>query len=229
MCCIHRCALFVLLPALALALSACDRSASGPSRVQAAQAAQEVQSVETGPTTRVAVVDLDAVAKAVGRDEAINRQVKSATEQINERLREAARQMQEELDAERERLGGESMEEEARARMEKLTARARQGLRNNRATAEMRRNQIRTALINRFREEIRPIAERVARERGAEVVLTTQPGLLWFDSGVDMTGAVITEFRAHPPDKSPQTSDRGNGEAAEETEIEKAPALEEPE
>lgn len=155
--------------------------------------AQEAQ--ETAPTN-AAVVDLDAVAKAIGKDEEISEQIDAAVQQINERLVEAAQQMQQQLQEEREALGDDPDEEQV-ARLRQMALQARQNVQNNRTLAELRRDEVRKELIQQFREEARPVAERVAKERGANVVLLANDNVLWYEAAADITGAVITEMRSN--------------------------------
>src|SRR5207244_1770169 len=68
---------FGILAALAVLLCSCNRA-------------------DTGGTTAV-VVDLDAVARAMGRDRVIDRRVEQATQALNAKLLEAAASMEKEL------------------------------------------------------------------------------------------------------------------------------------
>ncbi|MEX2670505.1 MAG: OmpH family outer membrane protein [Phycisphaeraceae bacterium] len=145
--------------------------------------------------TTAAVVDLDAVAKAIGKDTEITEQIEAAVQQMNERLRTAAQEMQEQLEAEQEKLGDDPTEEQV-ARLRQMAAKAQQNVQNNRSAAQLRRNQVRTQLIQQFREEARPIAEKVAKASGANVVLLANDNVLWYESAADITGLVITEMRA---------------------------------
>ena len=60
--------------------------------------------------------------------------------------------------------------------------------------AATRQAQVRAQLIKQFREEVRPIAEQVAKDKGASVVLLTNDNVLWYDPTVDITDGVIAQI-----------------------------------
>jgi Skp family chaperone for outer membrane proteins len=147
----------------------------------------------------VAVVDLDAVAKAVGRDVVIRQQVEVATQQLNQQLVKAATDMKTQIEAEQAKLTDASPEDDKK-RVAAMLAQANQNVQNNKAMAQLRQQQIRNELIVQFRDEIRPMAEKAARAQGAMAVLVTaETTVLWFDPALDITDEVIAEYRSNPP------------------------------
>lgn len=145
-----------------------------------------------------AVVDLDAVAKAVGRHDSMNAELEAATQQLNQVLQQAAANIQAEYAAEKKRLGDE-LTDQGKARLAQLAARAQQVVARNKIVAQNARANVRATLINKFREHVRPLTERVARDRGANVVLIANQNVVWHDSAIDITGAVIDAYKANPP------------------------------
>ncbi len=148
---------------------------------------------------RVAIVDLDAVAKAVGRDAVIRQQLEAATQQLNQQLIKAATEMKSQIEAEQKKLG-EKPSEDDQKRVQQMLATANQNVQNNKMVAQLRQQQLRNELIVQFRNEIRPMAEKAARSQGASAVFVAADNVvLWFDPSLDITDEVIAEYRANPP------------------------------
>ena len=142
-----------------------------------------------------AVVDLVAVAKATGRDTVIQQQIEVATRGLNEQLVEAAKKMQEQLDAEKAKHGEKPTEEQTKS-LAALTAAAHEKLQNNKMLAKLRQDEVRAQMIIAFRDEVRPIAAKIAMERGASIVITTSGQVVWFDVSIDITDELIAALRA---------------------------------
>jgi Skp family chaperone for outer membrane proteins len=154
---------------------------------------------DTKAPARVAIVDLDAVAKAVGRDAVIRKQLETATQQLNQQLLKAAGEMKTQIEAEQKKLGDKPSEEDQK-RVQQMLAAANQNVQNNKMVAQLRQQQLKNELIVQFRNEIRPIAEKAARAQGAAAVfVATDNVVLWFDPSLDITDEVIAEYRANPP------------------------------
>ena len=51
-------------------------------------------------------------------------------------------------------------------------------------------------LLKELRQNVKPVAEGIARSQGISVVLETTDNLIWFDASVDITDEVIAEFRS---------------------------------
>lgn len=180
---------WMMMAAVAAALMC---GATGASRAQAQESKPQAAA------QRVGVVDLDAVAKAVGRDVTIRKQLEDATKQVDEKLLAAANKMQEQVDAEKKKLGDKPSEEDQR-RLQLMVAQGRQNVQNNKAAARVRLQQYRNELIIQFRTEVRPVVQTAAKQAGATVVLLANESVLWFDPVVDITDEVIAAYRANPP------------------------------
>jgi hypothetical protein len=87
-----------------------------------------------------------------------------------------------------------------------VTAIANQNGRTNKLIAKARQQEIRNELIRQFRNEIRPVAERIAKQRGATMVLLPTDQLLWFDRVTDITDELIAELRAVALSGTPQVT-----------------------
>lgn len=142
----------------------------------------------------VAVIDLDQVARALGRDDVIAQQINQATQQLSDQLTEVARTLQQELQEERGRY--EVMGDEAEQELQEKTAAANLRLQQTQQLAQQRAAEFRQAVINNFRAEVQPYASEAAKSRGAKAVITVATPMIWFDSSVDITQDVIARMRA---------------------------------
>lgn len=141
----------------------------------------------------VAVIDLDQVARALGRDEVIAQQINQATQQLSTQLTEVARTLQQELQEERGRY--EVVGDEAEKELEEKTAAANVRLQQTQQLAQQRAAEFRQAVINNFRAEVQPFASEAAKARGAKAVITVATPMIWYDSSVDITQDVIAKMR----------------------------------
>jgi Skp family chaperone for outer membrane proteins len=147
------------------------------------------------PPSPSLVVDLDAVAKAMGRDAEIARKVEQATESLNMQLVQAAQEMDKQLQKQKADLGA-SPSPTDREKYRQAELRVQQQILNNRAIAEQARQTVRNEQILLFRKEVRPIAARMAQRRNATVVTIANQDVVWFDPSADLTAEVIAEMRA---------------------------------
>ena len=145
----------------------------------------------------VAVVDLNAVAKATGRDEAINERLESARVDLNEQLTQIAADLEKQLKDQQEKVGATPKPDEQQ-QLQEMAVRAQRQLAEKQQLAQQKATQFQLELVNEFRRQLTPVAEKVAASRGADVVVILDDSVLWFDSGVDITDEVIADLRANP-------------------------------
>ncbi len=159
---------------------------------------------EFNRSSSVAVIDLDQVARGLGRDDVIAQQINQATQQLSAELTELARTLQQELDEERSRYEVDS--DEVEREMQERTAAANLRLQQTQALAQQRAQEFREAVINNFRAEVMPYASEAAQARGAKAVITVATPMIWYDASVDITSDVIAKMRA---------AGHGNGQRSE--------------
>lgn len=166
----------VVLSVIILLISACDQ-VGGFSR------------------SSIVIVDLNAVAKALGRDELMQKEVQAGEAKLKEQLTEIAGNIQQQVADEKKKLDKKKSKEND-AKMQQLAVQAQQTFRNKQIEAEQKAMQLRKQLIINFREEVKMAAEPIARARGALMVKLVSDDLLWFDPVNDITGDVINSMRA---------------------------------
>ena len=176
----------LLLLSASLLLGGCDKLAES-------SALLNKQTRATG-SSAVAIIDLAAVAKALGRDEVLKQQVQAAGAQLRQQLTEFSTGLQTRLREEQAKLGSTPSEDE-RKQLQKQLLEAQRQVQQSQALARQKAAQFQNQLAVQFRDEIRPVAAEIARSKGASTVALANT-LLWFDSAVDITGAVIDAMRA---------------------------------
>jgi len=164
------------------------------------------------------VVDLEAVAKAMGRDAEIAQKVEQATENLNSQLIQAAQEMDKQLQKQKADLG-DSPAPADREKYRQTELRVQQQIRNNKAIAEQARQAVRNEQILLFRKEVKPIAARIAQKRKATVVTIANQDVVWFDPSADLTAEVIAEMRAQASSTSeiPKPPSRSEANLQEKT------------
>jgi len=145
--------------------------------------------------TNAVVVDLDAVARAMGRDTLIDKRVEQATQTLNSKLIEAAANMEKELKKQQTEFGT-SPTEEQRGKLKQTAQKIQENIQSNKEIAGQARQRVRLEQIQIFRNEVKAIAARLAAKRQASLVMVANQDVLWFTPSSDITAAVIAEMRS---------------------------------
>jgi len=143
----------------------------------------------------VAVVDLDRVAKALGRDEVMQARMKEHAEQMQKQLQGLQKNLTTQIKSEQEKLGSDATDED-KVKVNSLVRDADQRLKQAVSVAQQSSAQVRVDLISKFREDVQPAARRAASKRGLTVIMVKQANLLYYDPVTDITDAVIDELQA---------------------------------
>lgn len=141
------------------------------------------------------IVDLNAVAKALGRGEAMQQEIQTAEAGLREQLSKIASNIEEQVSAEKKKIGDKSSDEND-AKLQQLALQAQQTFRKEQIAAEQQAAQLRKQLVTAFREEVKLVAEPIAVERKAAMLKLVSDDVLWFDKSIDITGEVISRMRA---------------------------------
>lgn len=164
----------LMLTASLIGLSGCDNFQSSPNSV---------------------VLDLDAIAQATGQAATIKQQIENANQELNTQLASISTKLNDQLAEEKEKMGKKPSKSDKK-NLEKLTLQASQKMQQAKAIASQKSQQYRAALILQMRDNVKPIAEKIAQKRGATVVLTSNNSMIWFNPEIDITDEVIAEIRA---------------------------------
>ncbi|MCK4703969.1 MAG: OmpH family outer membrane protein [Gammaproteobacteria bacterium] len=152
-------------------------------------------------SNQIAVVDLNTVAKALGRDDAIVKNVKTANDKLNQQLEQITADVQKQLETEKTKLG-EKPSKEKEQKFIQLVQQANNQLSQTKQVAIQKSQQLQNSLVAEFRNEVSNISQEIAQENGYLTVLAINDGLLWVDATVDITSEVITKMRYSTYEKS---------------------------
>ncbi len=154
-----------------------------------------ISGCEMASTGGVAVLDLDVVATAIGRDKVITEQVLSFAKEEEEKLMRLQSELQQQVSSANEKLGEAAGEEEKQS-LNSMVVQARTQLTRELGQARQSAQQLRLQLVREFAIEVQPVARRAAESRGLTIVMVKQPGLLVVSPEVDITDAVIDSLQA---------------------------------
>ena len=170
----------LLLLVFAIGLSGCDKL--------------QLEMPRSARAADVAVLDLQAVAKALGRDDDFKLQLESAGKQLGEQLSQVSTVLQQQLREEQAKLGDDPSDED-RVKLRQMAVEAQRKIQQSQQQARLKARQFQLQLATRFRQDVQPVAAEVARAKGASVVMLSN-SLMWFEPAVDITAEVIGKMRA---------------------------------
>jgi len=148
----------------------------------------------------IVVLDLAEVAKETGQDEVIRQKAEEERTKLVTQLQQLAASLDEQLNAERKKIGDKPKPEDSQ-RLQDMTMQARQQINNAQTQAQNEASQVEAKLVQEFRDKVDPLAEKIARERGAKALLASDSYLFWHDPSIDITTDVIAAWKALPAEK----------------------------
>lgn len=153
---------------------------------------------ENGP---VAVVDLDAVAKKLGKDKQILQMIEQRQVSLNEQVIAAQQSLIQQLNQKKLEFG-EVSDEEAKE-LSQLQTKANTILASTRTQAQSNLTNFQLDVVNRFRAEVKPIALELATRKGCRVVLSKNDSVVFaFDEAIDLTDEVTAVMQSKPDSTS---------------------------
>lgn len=165
-----------LLVLLTLILAGCDRASF------------------SGSKGGVALVDLDDVAKRLGRDVAIVRELKDAGGPLSDQLTAAQKDYQAQFDRSKDSIGPKPSEADNQ-KLAELARNLNAQLQQKQQQAQQELNNKRASLVMRFREELKPVALKIAARKGLGIVLVkSEMVVLANEPGLDITEEVVAEM-----------------------------------
>jgi Skp family chaperone for outer membrane proteins len=152
-------------------------------------------------TASIAIVDIEVVAKQLGADAAVERQIKDAETALNAQLGTLQTSLRKQFeDKSKELLAPSANAAAAKQQLAECEKALNQQLLQAQQTARSKFAVYRSSLFQNFRSEIVPVAKKIAEQHGCGVVLTKNDAvLLTFDESRDITNAVVEEMRKKRP------------------------------
>lgn len=142
----------------------------------------------------VAVIDLDKIAAATGRDKLIGQRVLKFTGEQEKTLNKLRDDSRAQVDKQLKQLP-DNASAEAKQKVAASRRKLEQELGQQISKARQGAGQLRSKLIVDFRGEVEPVARRVAVERGMNIVMIKQNAMLYIDPQADISDAVIDEMQ----------------------------------
>jgi len=153
----------------------------------------------------VAVVDLDQVAKRVGQDTEMSRSIEQATSSVNDQLKTIRDRLRQDYQEEIAKLAPAPAEGEANdaapgpnpAEAAAIKQRYDQQMAQVETQAREKLTQHRIGVVERFRNDVRPIAEKIAKSRGQGIVVTKNDAVVFaFVPQADITDEVVQQLQS---------------------------------
>jgi len=141
------------------------------------------------------IVDLNAVAKALGRDEEMEKEMRANEQKLQAQLDKIAENLQAQVTKEKNKLGKKPSKKDT-LRFQQFSEQAQQAFRKQQRAAQQKAAQLRDQLVSRFREDVKSVAMPVAQKRGASSIKILGPDMLWYEPEIDITDEVIGQMRA---------------------------------
>jgi Skp family chaperone for outer membrane proteins len=169
----------------------------------------------------VAVIDLDEVAKQLGADAVLLKEINDGQASLNQQLRNfqstlQAKYREKAQELETRPVAGGSAPDAKKQQLAELERELNLQLNQAQRTAANELGVYRQRLIQRFRDEVVPAAQEIAGQRGLGVVLTKNDSvLLAFDDAHDITAAVVAKLRARRAASTASTTNSPTPPAAE--------------
>ena len=147
----------------------------------------------------LAVIDLDVVAKSIGRTQEMNDALNVRKNALDQALQRGQADFKKQI-ADKKVEFGETPTDEQKATLVQMERNASAQLIQASRTAQAKLEQERQNMISEFRAEVRPVAQQVASDRGLGVVIPKNEGfLLSVDPGVDITADVVKAYGSKKP------------------------------
>jgi Skp family chaperone for outer membrane proteins len=141
---------------------------------------------------RVAVLDIVQVSNAIGRGKVMQAAMNAAQKEAGAKLQAMQEDFARRLNAER----AKTATVEDMKRIERLDAELQSRYQQEIASARSRIASLNATLVAQLRSDVRPIAQRIAEERGLSIVLESGEGVVYVADECEITGEVIAAMRS---------------------------------
>ena len=143
---------------------------------------------------RIAIIDLDEIASAIGRDKDITQRVQLFVKDEESKLTALRDELRVNI-AQEEKALGEKPSKEQQEQFNQLSNNSEVKLRQEIAKVEEMAAQLRIDLVLEFKKQVEPVARRVVTSRGISVIMIKQNAMLYIDPASDITDDVIDEMQ----------------------------------
>jgi len=144
---------------------------------------------------KIAVVNIQQVAAESAEGKASTTKVQALHQQKTQQLTD----MNKKLQAEQQKLQQQAlvMNEQARGQLEREIERQQKEIQRFSQDAQEEVQNLQADLQEAFHRKLMPILQKMAQEKGVQVLLSLQDaGIVWWDTGLDITADVVKQFDA---------------------------------
>jgi len=154
----------------------------------------------SGGKSDIAIMDLGVIAEATGQDEAIRAEAEATRNALATQLQQFAQALDQQLIEAAEKAEADPSPENQQS-LQQLNAQARNQMNDAQTQAQNQAAQVEQQLVAEFRDAISPLAEEIAKSKGASAVMAVDAYMFWFDPAIDITDEVIAAWRARPAEE----------------------------
>ena len=198
-------AMFVATFAAVAPAHAQDDPAAMQERLAALEA--KVEKMQTQVQNPVAIIELNTLAQALGRDQEFNAQLRAKQQELQASLEQSRRDLANSTQAEAARIRNEVPMDQQDTQLKRLQAEAIQQMQRDQQEAQREIQMLQANFISSFREEVKPFAQRIAAERHCLLVLTQTDAILVNAPTLEITDEVIAAMKeAGKSASSPSTA-----------------------
>ena len=141
------------------------------------------------------IVNLDAVAKALAKDEEIKKLSEENNKKLSDKLKSYANNLKSKIQIEKEKLPKKNISQKQKDSFQQLTSQASQDLQKAQAITRQQSQKFQADLINKFREQVQTYAKKIAVKRKAKIIISAGNNVLWYDPEIDITDDVISAMQ----------------------------------
>jgi len=161
---------------------------------------EEEAAKQATPGSAVAVIDLDEVAKRLGRDKSMENALTTRQEELNQNLVTMQEGLREQLTKRQEELG-EAASEEDQQKLMQLQQEAGNRVSAAIEDAQVKLQEERKKMVAQFREEVQPHVRKAASDMGADLVVTRNDNVIFHHTPeINITDAVVSSMIKERPD-----------------------------
>jgi outer membrane protein len=161
---------------------------------------------------RIAYINIQRIANESAEGKAATSKVQALNQKKVQELNERNKALQ--ADQQKLQSGGSVMSETARAELEKKIERQQVEIQRMTQDAQQEVQELQQELQNDFQRKLMPIVQQVAQDKGLHMLFSAaDSGIVWADSGLDITTEVIKRFdgsgtAAAPKPPAPKSPDQ---------------------
>ena len=141
------------------------------------------------PKPQAVVINIVAIAEAMGFDEQLKEHTETMSQQISEEIKALSDKLSKEFEDEKAGLG-DSPSEEDEKKIQTLREQLRKQITQASKEGNERRAKETSEVRQSYLDDIMSVAQKVALEHGASIILKAM-GVFWSDGAVDITDEVI--------------------------------------